>query len=819
MSVSVVGVAIEQTAYHFDKLYSYFVPAGVPLPAVGCRVEVPFGGGNTHRNGFVMEISSAPTTERLKPIASVVDATPLLTPELLELAVWIKDQTFCCLYDALKTMLPAGIQMHMTRLFQAAPTGQDLPLEDLPTHLQPLVTALRQSMVAVPREKLLATYGLSDDAQLDRLVKLGYVQEVRRATRRMGDATMRMAELTEEGSLPSVANALTAKQRSVYDLLCQVGSASVKEICYFTGVTPAVVTALEKKGVVRLYDQEVFRIPEEQKASGEAKEITLNPTQQQVFDGLSEQLLSPEGSAALLYGVTGSGKTSVYLKLIDRALREKPTHGVIVMVPEISLTPQAVAIFKSRYGNKVAIFHSRLSLGERLDEWKRVKNGMAQIVIGTRSAVFAPFEKISLIVIDEEQEHTYKSESAPRFHARDVARFRAAWQGALLLLASATPSMESFAKAKAGVYTLYRMNQRYGKAALPQVALLDLRQERDLGNQSAFGTQLLDLLEQVLEEKKQAILLLNRRGYHTFVSCSTCGNVMECPDCSISMTYHRDNGRLMCHYCGASVPLTETCPSCGGEMIKMTGMGTQKAEEQLQRLLPNARILRMDADSTMSKSAHSEKLTAFGAGEYDILIGTQMVAKGLDFPNVSLVGVLNADQLLHNNDYRAYERAFALLTQVIGRAGRADGQGLAVVQTAEPDHELIELARTQDYEAFFEQEAPLRKMMEYPPYCDICVVGFVGTDHQKTKQASLQMLDMIKCAVGGAHNTVGLKILGPSPAQVVKIGGKYRYRMIIKCKNNKAFRRMLADVLRQFGALKGLGGVTAYADMNPEGFL
>ncbi|MBR6548817.1 MAG: primosomal protein N' [Clostridia bacterium] len=817
MSVAVVGVAIEQTAYHFDKLYSYFVPTGCALPAVGCRVEVPFGGGNTRRNGFVVSVSHAPTAEKLKPIASVVDAAPLLTPELVELGVWMKEHTFCCLYDALKTMLPAGIQMHMTRMFRAGQEERDV--SELPPDWQRLVNDLRQSDVAIPAEKLLATYGLAEIGVLERLAKQGYLQEQRQATRRMGDATMRMAELTEQGILESVATALTPKQRLVHELLCQVGSASVKEICYFTGVTAAVVSALEKKGVVRLFDQEIYRTPGGQVSKTQHSEICLNQTQQQVFDQLAEQVTAPKGSAALLYGVTGSGKTSVYLKLIDFALQQKPDHGVIVMVPEISLTPQAMAIFKSRYGDKVAIFHSRLSLGERLDEWKRVKNGMAQIVVGTRSAVFAPFEKISLIVMDEEQEHTYKSESSPRFHARDVARFRAAWQGALLLLASATPSMESFAKAKAGVYTLCRMSERYGKAVLPQVNLLDMREERDMGNQSVFGTQLLTLLDEVLVQKKQAILLLNRRGYHTFVSCSECGQVMECPDCSISMTYHRDNGRLMCHYCGYSVPADEKCPSCNGEMIKMTGVGTQKAEEQLAKLLPGARILRMDADSTMSKSAHSDKLNAFAKGEYDILIGTQMVAKGLDFPNVSLVGVLNADQLLHNNDYRAYERAFALLTQVIGRAGRADSQGLAVIQTAEPDHELIELARTQDYEAFFEQEAPLRKMMEYPPYCDICVVGFVGSDHQKTKQASLQMLNLIKQAVGGPHNTVGLKILGPSPAQVVKVGGKYRYRMIIKCKNNKAFRRMLAEVLQQFGTLKGLGGVTAYADMNPEGFL
>ncbi len=818
MSVAVVGVAIEQTAYHFDKLYTYFVPSGMNTPAVGCRVVVPFGGGNAHRNGFVMEVTSADSTEKLKPLRSVVDATPLLPKELVQLAVWMKEHTFCCLYDALKLMLPAGLQMQMTVQY-VANASCDRSVDTLPPPLGELVTALRQNGKGVTKERLIAAYGLSPDGEeLNRLVKEGFLQQDRQAIRRMGDATLKIAQLiplSEDQPRP----ALTAKQKAVYELLTQVGAASVKEVCYFTGVTPVVLQGLEKKGLIELSDREVFRTPEDDVEQGEETPITLNDSQQQAFDTLRGLLLQDKGAAALLYGVTGSGKTSVYLKLIDEALHQKPQHGVIVMVPEISLTPQAVAIFKRRYGKGVAIFHSRLSLGERLDEWKRVKNGMANIVIGTRSAVFAPFDNISLIVIDEEQEHTYKSESSPRFHARDVARFRAAHHNALLVLASATPSLESYAKAKAGTYTLCKMGQRYGGAVLPQVELLDMRDEHNTGNLSAFSNRLIQLLEEQLQQQKQSILLLNRRGYHTFVSCSSCGGVMECPECSISMTYHRDNGRLMCHYCGHSVPLPDKCPTCGGDMMKMTGLGTQKAEEQLQLLLPDARILRMDADSTMTKTAHGEKLTAFGAGEYDILLGTQMVAKGLDFPNVSLVGVLNGDQVLHNNDYRAYERGFALLTQVIGRAGRANREGLAVIQTCEPDHELIDLARAQDYEAFFEQEIALRKLMEYPPFCDICVVGFTGAHHDKTREGGFLMLDIIKDLIRTRYPNLPIKILGPSAAQVVKIGGKYRYRIIIKCKNNKPFREMLSQALIRFGSQKGLGGVTAYADMNPEGFL
>ncbi|MBR4868180.1 MAG: primosomal protein N' [Clostridia bacterium] len=818
MSVTVVGVDIELNAYHFDKLYSYFVPSGMTVPAVGCRVVVPFGGGNTHRNGFVLSVSSAPSVEKLKPLRRIVDTTPLITPELTQLAIWMKEHTFCCYYDALKLMLPAGLQMQMAVQYSADPLFNG-DLQQLEPHLQQLVMDLQKKGVAVAKEKLITTYGLSSDGEeLDRLTRLGFLQQDREAVRRMGDATLKVATLLpldESQSMPS----LTPKQRLVYDLLAQVGSAGVKEICYFTGVTPVVLQGLAKKGLIEFTDQEVFRTPEDDVKQVDSTPITLNQSQQKAYDTLLGLLNQEKGAAALLYGVTGSGKTSVYLKLIDQALVQKPHHGIIVMVPEISLTPQAVAIFKRRYGKGVAIFHSRLSLGERLDEWKRVKTGLAQIVIGTRSAVFAPFENLSLIVIDEEQEHTYKSESSPRFHARDAARFRAAHQNALLVLASATPSLESYAKAQAGTYTLCRMEERYGTAVLPQVELLDMRDEHHSGNLSAFSEQLLNLLQQQLQKGKQSILLLNRRGYHTFVGCSSCGTVLECPECSISMTYHRDNGRLMCHYCGHSIPLPEQCPSCGGEMMKMAGIGTQKAEEQLQRLLPEARILRMDADSTLTKTAHSEKLTAFANGDYDILLGTQMVAKGLDFPNVSLVGVLNGDQMLHNNDYRAYERGFALLTQVIGRAGRADSEGQAVIQTCEPDHELIELAKRQDYEAFFTQEMSLRKLMEYPPYCDICVVGITGANHEKTKDAAFLMAEIIKKRIQTDYPSLPVKLLGPAPAQVVKVGGKYRYRIIIKCKNSKPFREMLASSLVNFGTQKGLGGVTAFADINPEGFL
>ncbi len=821
MNPWLVGVAVEKTAYHFDKEYTYLVPEGVPVPKVGCRVLVPFGGKNSYRTGFVLSCKNEPADSSLKPILRVLDDSPLLSEEMVKLAFFMKEHTFCTLFDACKTMLPAGIGMQLVTYYQGGSLERLASLANtLPPHLRTLCEELGRTKASISEETLLAKYSLSPDGkELANLVKQGLLIAEKNAVRRMGDATLQMVQLTPLGENEEVAKTFTKKQKAVWELLSQVTRASVKEVCYYTGVTAAVVNTMAKKGFVSVTEEEAYRVPHEKVLKNKTGEITLSPSQKDAYDTLCGLLTKPAPACALLYGVTGSGKTSVYLKLIDYALQQDPNAGILVMVPEISLTPQAVAIFKGRYGSKVAVFHSRLSMGQRLDEFKRVKKGLATIVVGTRSAVFAPVNRLQLMVIDEEQEHTYKSESSPRFHARDIARFRAGYHNALLVLASATPSVESFAKAKKGVYTLCTMKERYGNGVLPGVSLVDMKEEMAKGNTTVFSAPLVERLEQVLEQKKQAILLLNRRGYHTYISCSDCGKVLECENCSISMTYHRENNRVLCHYCGASMPLPEKCPACGGNIMKMTGVGTQKAQEQLEQLLPTARILRMDADTTLSRYSHEEKLQAFGAGEYDILIGTQMVAKGLDFPNVSLVGVLTADGMLHSNDYRAYERGFSLLTQVIGRAGRADGAGVAVIQTAEPDHELIELSKNQDYNSFYEQEILIRQMMQYPPFCDICMVGFVGLSEEKTRMAAHRMLDLMKQLVSKEFSMVPLKILGPSPAQVVRVVGKYRYRMIIKCKNNKDFRTMMATALQAFGKEKGLGGVTAFADMNPEGIL
>ena len=488
----------------------------------------------------------------------------------------------------------------------------------------------------------------------------------------------------------------------------------------------------------------------------------------------------------------------------------------LFMVPEIGLTPQTLSLFCKRYGSNVAVFHSALSVRERLEEWKRVKSGKAKIVIGTRSAVFAPLENVGLIIIDEEQEHTYKSEQSPRYSAIDVAKYRAAYNNSLLILASATPSVESYAAAQSGRYELCTLKNRYGNAVLPEVLTVDMRTEEKAAGSHAISKTLYDSLKQNLENGRQSILLINRRGFHTFAACNSCAEVICCPNCSISMTYHSANNRLMCHYCGYSVPFSSKCPECGEDAVRYSGFGTQKIEDELAALFPEARIVRMDTDSTAGKNSHEKLLDSFSKGEYDIMIGTQMVAKGLNFPNVTLVGVVSVDQQLYNDDFRSLERTFSLLTQVVGRAGRGEYEGVAVIQTLTPENEVIRLAAKQDYDEFFKTEIRLRKAMVYPPYCDLCVVGFTGGNESVVKAAANNALKLIVDYTKSEFEGEKIITLGPMPARVAKISGKFRYRLIIKCRNSKRFRQMISKLLIEMGTDSRFSSVTTYADINPE---
>lgn len=816
--VMIAQVAVEQTVFHFDKPFDYYVPlelADKILP--GIRVEVPFGRGNTKKQGIVIRTITASSIEKVKPILRVLDKEIFLSDEMLKLGEFISEHTFSPLYESLKPMLPPGSNYRIITKYRAK-SGISFDDEDFPK-LNDDETAILKMLIdshgTVDKDRLLKICGLSSDSNiLDRLVKLGLLERIFDRKRSVKDATVRMTRLTDEFLSSEKEIKLTPKQKSVVDFLMEVDAASTKEISYFTGVTPAVINALTQKGITEFFDEEILRNPYREKCTvTDTAEIKLSNDQQIAFDSMMQKYRSGEANATLLYGVTGSGKTSVYLKLIDEVLADG--KQIIVMVPEISLTAQTLNIFHSRYGSKVAVFHSGLSLGQRLDEWKRVKQGEASIAVGTRSAIFAPFDNLGLIIMDEEQEASYKSESSPKFHARDAAKFRAAYNKALLVMVSATPSINSYSFAKSKKYSLCELESRYGENQLPQVIALDMREESLAENSEIISERLLDMLRENLEKKEQSILLLNRRGYNTYLSCRSCGEVITCPHCSISMTYHIANNRLMCHYCGYSQEYNNECPSCHKPHMRYSGIGTQKAEEELEKLLPDARIMRMDTDTTSTRFAHDEHFKDFSQGKYDIMLGTQMVAKGFDFPNVTLVGVLNADNAMYSGDYRGMEQTFSLLTQVVGRAGRGGKKGRAVIQTFSPEMPVIELAAKQDYKEFYKSEIDKRKLLIYPPYCELCVIGFVSTAEDRAKLAAKLFYNKLTGHLCDDYRGTKMILLGPAPAAISKISGKYRYFLTVKCHNNKNTRELIRQTIRELSFEKSLNSVTVTADFNP----
>ena len=800
MTGLVAKVALSGATLYFDKLYTYAIPTQYhSVLKAGSRVLVPFGNGNIKKQGMVFSVENAELLN-LKKISSVIDNEPILNEEMLELCKFMQKNVFCTYYDAVNAVLPTGLSYSLVNFYSA---NEEFSTELLNGDEKNIYDYLLASGEKSETE-IKSDFGI-DTEVLSAMVGKQALIKTTDAKRKMGDATQKWVRILSEEPPPK----LTPKQKEVYNLLCDVGAASVKEVCYFTGVTAAVVDNLVKKNVLCYFAKQVYRVPfKTQKTS--SSEIVLTDEQQNAFDGLLEDYKSKEAKVSLLYGITGSGKTQVFLKLADKVVEEK--KGVIVMVPEIALTPQLISIFTSRYGDKVAVFHSALSLGQRMDEWQRIKEGKALIAIGTRSAIFAPFENLGLIIIDEEQEHTYKSEKTPRFHTRELAKFRILKNKGLLCLASATPSIESFTHAKNGRYSFYKLTERYGDAVLPEVQTVDMREEINNGNTSPISTVLYENLKETLNDKKQAILLLNRRGHNTYISCPVCSNVETCPNCSISLTYHSANNRLMCHYCGYSKQNDNICSECGNENMKFSGFGTQRVEEEIKLLFPDAKVLRLDADSTMTKDSYQTYLSAFSNGEYDILLGTQMVAKGLNFPNVTLVGVLGADSAAFSEDFRSFERAFSLLTQVVGRAGRGNNRGKAIIQTVNPESNIIELAQKQDYESFYEEEIMTRKLMVYPPFCDICLVSSQSLNKTFAENAIKAVFDNIKTMIDGEFKDVKVIILGPSPSSLSKVNNRYRYRMIIKCKNNNNFRVMLKKALE----IKASGDASVFVDMNPE---
>ncbi len=781
------------------------------------RVLVPFGNSDSLRQGFVFEVSVKDEADigisGIKCISSVLDSTPLLSEEMLLLARWMRDRCFCTYFSAAKSVLPGGMCLRTEKIYSCV---ADLPIEsydNLSIDERSIIDFLRKKKIPVRETSILKRFGLNKDTLLlKKMVRAGIIKESTDAFSRINDLTVKMIRLSEN-YIPD-ESVLTDKQQSVVNILLDIGAATIKEICYFTGVGESVIRTLISKDICESFSATVKRDYNNDLSDIAYEKPVLSAEQNAAFEKLFSAYKSECFCQALLYGVTGSGKTSVYLELLDKVLDDNKT--AIVLVPEISLTPQTFSIFSARYGKNVAVLHSGLSMAERYEEWKRINSGEVSVVIGTRSAIFAPLKNLGVIIVDEEQEHTYKSEMSPRYNAKDVARFRCAYNKSFLLFASATPSVETFARAKDGNILLCELKSRFGNAILPEVKTVDMTDRSVLSSGFALSDILAEEVRENLKNREQSILLVNRRGYNTFVSCSECKNVVTCPKCSISMTYHSANNRLMCHYCGYSVPFTVNCPSCGAENIKYSGIGTQRVEQELKIRFPEARILRMDADTTTAKNSYEKSLNAFAKGEYDIMIGTQMVAKGLDFPDVTLVGITSADNELYNNDYRSAERTFDLITQVVGRAGRGSRKGRAVIQTVSPENNILSIASKQDYIRFFNAEINMRKALIYPPFCDICEIGFSGTDYDMVHTCAEYFFEKLKKLNEGEYSAEKIIVLGPLSPRVSKVNEHYRQRLIIKCRNSSSFRRMISDVLIEIMKDRSFRNVAVYADINPE---
>ena len=747
-----VGVAVSNATFHFDKLYTYAVmPDQQDAVRLGSMVLVPFGRGSRARMGVVLACDAEPENSKLKFLFDVAPASACLTPELLRLVQFLKERTFCTYYEAVKAVIPYGAQ------YKPAVAADG-------------VTPVLQKQLVRHTENAYQLVGTLPAKPKPTAKQLAAV-----ALLSGGERTQ--TELEEKGI-----------SRAVLDNLC----------------TKGVLQCSKVNKSIDLYSS----IPLKNEP------ILLTAEQQAAYEALLPHLEDTAPHSALLYGVTGSGKTLVFLKLIERCLHLG--RRALVLVPEISLTPQMILRLKSQFGKRVAVQHSALNHTERLLQWQMIQDGGADIVVGTRSAIFSPLENIGLVIIDEEQEHTYRSESAPRYSAHEVARQRAAENGALLLLASATPSTESYYAAQHGRTQLVRLTQRYGGNPLPKVEIVDMRAELASGNPREISLALEDAIRRNLDAKKQTILLLNRRGYQTIAQCEDCREVLKCQKCSVPMVYHKSAHKLLCHYCGSQLdPPPQKCPACGGK-LQYRGFGTQKAEEELMKLFPTARVLRMDQDSTAAKDAHEKLLAKFARHEYDIMVGTQMVAKGLDFEDVTLVGVLGIDSLLFAQGFRSYETVFSLVTQVVGRSGRAKDPGYAIIQTTDPNNPVLNLAAAQDYDAFFEQEIAYRKLGLYPPFCGLCVVGFSGAKEIEVARAAARFSALLG-QQAAKQPDLPLRVLGPTPGNIEKINENYRYKLTVKCRNDRRFRDLMRETLSLYEQEKLPARATVVVDLHADG--
>ena len=811
----IAKIAVSAANFAIDKPYSYSVSDEMQL-APGMRVIVPFGRSNRATEGVVLAVEEG-STDGLKPVLQVMDETPVLSANMLRLASFLRERCFCTFFDAIRVMLPAGLW------FQSKDTyalSDDRSWQEKKFR-QPDAKLLLDAMLSCggSAEGSVLRQILTDEERFDKAVSylLGkkWITAQRDYLRKTADKQQQIATLaapTEEVlAFASTRSKAAAMQKSVLELMCSIGSAPVKDICYFTGAKPATVRRLADMGYITLTEEEVLRC-REIKPTELNGPLILNEEQQAAYEGLSAQIESHTPETALLYGVTGSGKTSVYIKLIEKCIRSG--KQAILLVPEIALTPQLLGLMAAYFGDKVAVLHSSLAATERYDQWKRVRSGDAKLVVGTRSAVFAPCPDLGLIILDEEQEHSYKSENTPRYHAREVALWRGIKEKTLVLLGSATPSVESMYYAKSGVYKLYRMQNRFGGRKLPEVDIVDMREDMKLGNDSSLSYALQDALWDTHQAGKQAILFLNRRGNSRAMVCVDCRESPECPRCSARLTYHSANRRLMCHYCGHSIPVPDRCPTCGGP-LKTIGTGTQKVQQELTARFGDMKVERMDADTVSASNTHEMILERFQKDRIPVLIGTQMVAKGLNLPDVTLVGALDGDLGLYNDSYRAAETTFNMLTQVVGRAGRGDTAGRAMIQTFLPNHSVITLAAKQDYDGFYELEIGLRKQLRNPPFGDFAVITLTGQEEARVLHGAAKLKTSLQNLLQQPqYKEENCTVLGPAPCPVPKINYNYRYRLTLRCKMTKPLRLLLAHLLRQFSQDRENRGVTAFVDVN-----
>lgn len=743
----IAKIAVSNTTYWIDQPYDYSVPDHLAhIIQIGCRVIVPFSRGNRATEGIVIALSDSTAYPNVKEVSKILDPQPILSSELLSLALWMHDRFFCTVYDAVKAMLPTGIWYNKAG------------------HRNVSDKYVEYVSLAIPGE----------DAS------------------RIAENLVRKAP----------------RQSEVLRTLIPLGRVQLHELMVFLNVSRSTVNALCRGGVLEITKEEVFRRPDQY--TGELKSLpSLNGTQRNVYNDILPLTMDNCGHAALLYGVTGSGKTTVYLHLIDTMLRKGKSS--ILLVPEIALTPQMIQTFSIYFGNEVAVLHSSLSIGERYDEWKRIRYGKAHVIIGTRSAVFAPANDLGLIVIDEEQEETYRSENTPRYDAKEIAKYRCVKNRGLLLLGSATPAIDSWYSAKTGKYHFFELQGRFNERALPKVNIVDMKNELKHGHSGNISRLLEEEIRENLNSGEQTILFLNRRGRNRLIQCGECGYTYQCPNCSVSLTYHSDRKRMICHYCGYSRLVDSVCPDCGG-ILNYVGAGTEMIEEELETLFPGVRTLRLDTDTVAKAGSHKLLFEQFRKERIPIMIGTQMVTKGLDFENVTLVGVLSADQSLYVNDYRANEKTFSLLTQVVGRSGRGKREGRAVIQTFTPENDTILLAAKQDYRGFYESEIRLRRLQQVPPFQELYSVTVSGTREEEVIRCC-QYINRVM--LEWEKNQPELHVLGIAPYHIVMVNRRYRYRVSLRCKGDRILRQKIGSLVIYCCKNKDFKGVSVYAESNP----